>query len=114
VRVGRRGLIGASVVGAYSIAAHGFEVPFVTNNVSGSKEITYDLPEAHALANKMTDSWIAFARTGDPNVPSLPAWPQYTAKAPQVMLFNYDSGAGPPMPAEIQALWRERPALSYR
>ncbi len=33
-----------------------------------------------ALADKVSDAWIAFARTGDPNTPKLPHWPAYDAK----------------------------------
>ena len=32
-------------------------------------------PQAAALADKMSDAWIAFARTGNPNTPKLPKWP---------------------------------------
>ena len=46
---------------------------------------------AVALADKMSDAWIAFARSGDPNVPKLPKWPAYTATQRATMLFNDES-----------------------
>ena len=30
-----------------------------------------------ALADKMSESLLAFMRTGNPNTPSLPQWPEY-------------------------------------
>ena len=35
-----------------------------------------------ALADKVSDAWIAFARTGDPNTPKLPHWPRFNANGP--------------------------------
>ena len=44
-----------------------------------------------ALADKVSDAWIAFARSGDPNVPKLPKWPAYTTTQRATMLFNDES-----------------------
>jgi para-nitrobenzyl esterase len=44
--------------------------------------------EAMALADKVSDAWIAFARTGDPNTPKLPHWPAYDAKDRATMVIN--------------------------
>ena len=37
-------------------------------------------PEADRLSQKMMDSWIAFARTGDPNHEDLNGWEPYDTK----------------------------------
>ena len=41
-----------------------------------------------ALADKVSDTWIAFARTGDPNTPKMPQWPAYDAKDRATMVIN--------------------------
>jgi para-nitrobenzyl esterase len=41
-----------------------------------------------ALADKVSDAWVAFARSGDPNTPKLPHWPAYDAKERATMVIN--------------------------
>lgn len=41
-----------------------------------------------ALANKMASSLLNFMRTGNPNTPELPSWPQYTSESGETMIFN--------------------------
>ena len=41
-----------------------------------------------ALADKVSDSWIAFARTGDPNQPKLPHWPAFNVAERPVMVLS--------------------------
>ena len=41
-----------------------------------------------ALAAKMRDAWIAFARSGDPGHPELPEWSAYDTPKRATMLFN--------------------------
>ncbi len=49
---------------------------------------TGDGAEARALAARMADSFIAFARTGDPNTAALPAWPTYDLQRRGTMIFD--------------------------
>jgi para-nitrobenzyl esterase len=44
-----------------------------------------------ALSTRMADALVAFARTGDPNSGSLPAWPAYSAANGETMILNDDS-----------------------
>lgn len=41
-----------------------------------------------ALSKKMADALLAFARTGNPNCDSLPAWPQFTEENGETMILN--------------------------
>ena len=40
------------------------------------------------LSRKMADALVAFVRTGDPNTPSLPAWPKFTVENGETMILN--------------------------
>ncbi len=64
------------------------EIPFAFDNVKISARMTGGGPEAIALADKVSDAWIAFARSGDPNTPKLPHWPAYDAKDRATMVIN--------------------------
>jgi para-nitrobenzyl esterase len=70
---------------------HTLEIPFVFHNIAIAKPLVGDSQEALALADKVCDAWVAFARTGNPNTGSLPQWPAYTAKERETMLFNNES-----------------------
>jgi len=37
---------------------------------------------------RMSDAWIAFARSGDPNHPGLPHWAPFTPETGATMLFD--------------------------
>jgi para-nitrobenzyl esterase len=67
---------------------HTMEIPFAFDNVKISARMTGGGADAMALANKVSDAWIAFARTGDPNTPKLPHWPAFDAKDRATMVIN--------------------------
>ncbi|HYR85725.1 MAG TPA: carboxylesterase family protein [Terriglobia bacterium] len=71
---------------------HTIEIPFAFDNVKTSR-LTSSSPEAPALADKVSDAWIAFARKGDPNTPKLPRWSSFDAKDRPTMVFNNQSKA---------------------
>ncbi len=77
------------VFGSRLGAAHALELPFVWNNFdkSGMKPLLGDAPPQE-LAERMQAVWIAFARTGNPNTPELPAWPAYDVEQRATLLFN--------------------------
>jgi para-nitrobenzyl esterase len=70
---------------------HTIEIPFVFDNVKISSRLTGGGPEAMALADKVSDAWIAFARAGDPNTGKLPHWPKFDAKDRSTMVINNES-----------------------
>jgi para-nitrobenzyl esterase len=59
-------------------SCHSVELPFVFNNLGAegvADMLGVDPPQE--LADIMQDTWIAFARSGDPNNAMLPDWPAY-------------------------------------
>ena len=68
---------------------HGLELAFVFNNIDLSENSTGQSQEAYDLADKMSSSWIYFAKTGDPNISGkLPEWNPYTAENGITMYFD--------------------------
>ena len=70
---------------------HTIEIPFAFDNVQISRQLTGGGADAMALADKVSDAWIAFARTGDPNTPKLPHWPAFNATDRPTMVINNQS-----------------------
>jgi hypothetical protein len=75
---------------------HTIEIPFVFHNIAIAGPLISKMPEAFALAEKVSASWVAFARTGDPNTAGAPRWPAYSAGSRDTMLFqqHFARGAG--------------------
>jgi para-nitrobenzyl esterase len=67
---------------------HTMEIPFAFDNVKISARMTGGGADAMALADKVSDAWIAFARSGDPNTPKMPHWPAYDAKERATMVID--------------------------
>ena len=69
------------VFGGILKACHALEIPFVFDTLGHAVMFTGDAPERQGIADAMHAAWIAFARTGDPNVAALPEWPAYDRSA---------------------------------
>lgn len=69
-------------------AMHCMELPFVFNNIDRCREMTGGGKDAKLLADKMSQAWINFARTGDPNAKGLPQWPKYSSDKGATMFFD--------------------------
>ncbi len=69
-------------------AFHCSELAFCFDNIDRCVNMTGGGAEARALAAKMSEAWIAFARKGDPNHAGLPKWPAFTANKGATMMFD--------------------------
>ena len=86
---------------------HTMEIPFAFDNVKISARLTGGGPEAMALADKVSDAWIAFARTGNPNTPKLPPWPVFNAKdRPTMVIDNSSRVVNDPLREQRTAMFR--------
>ncbi|HEY2468208.1 MAG TPA: carboxylesterase/lipase family protein [Terracidiphilus sp.] len=70
------------------MAFHCSELAFVFNNTARCDRMTGDGEAARSLAARMSDAWVAFARTGDPNVKGLPHWKPFSETERTTMIFN--------------------------
>ncbi len=67
-------------------SGHGFELPFVFDNVGG--DVLESSPSRQVLAGEMSEAWLAFARNGDPGHDGLPDWPAYDLDDRATMIFD--------------------------
>lgn len=78
-----------SAVNDYALSAcHGMELPFMFNNIANQREMTGGTPEAYKVADAVSDAWIAFIKTGDPNCSSLPEWEPFNPDENPTMVFD--------------------------
>jgi para-nitrobenzyl esterase len=68
---------------------HTLEVPYVFDTLARAEPIVGPAnPRDQALADRLSRTWAAFARTGDPNNPGLPKWPHYDGSTRPVMILD--------------------------
>lgn len=69
-------------------AFHCSELPFVFDNTDRCETMTGGGPEARELGAKVSEAWLQFARSGDPNHSGLPKWPAITAENVPTMILD--------------------------
>lgn len=82
------------IMGGKLISPHGLEMPFVFDNVeNGGEALTGGSAEAKKLAAKISEAWISFAKSGNPNSKKsgLPQWDPYESGKRTMMIFNDQS-----------------------
>lgn len=80
---------------------HCMELPFVFDNVERAKNMTGGGQEAHLLADKVSQAWISFAKTGNPNHDGLPEWPAYNANNTATMHLDINCEVKPQLDKEL-------------
>ena len=79
-------------------AFHSSEIPFALNTLYTWKNNWSDADKK--LADVMSDYWTNFAKTGNPNGASLPAWQAYSPDENKVMVLKDDAQIMQPIEAD--------------
>ena len=69
---------------------HALEIGFVFDNVAKSESMSGIGSDQQRIADLMSEAWLAFARTGDPNNALLPQWPTYDAVKRASLVFDLE------------------------
>ena len=85
-------------------SSHSVEVPFVFDTLDVIGE-GHRKPGAQALADRVSKTWAAFARNGDPANESLPSWPTYTAERRATMLLDDASRVVNDPDGDVRPVW---------
>ncbi len=71
-------------------AFHTVDIPLAFDNVDAAGSRVTG-PGAHAVAAGLSEAFIAFARSGDPNHPGLPVWAAYGLPGRETMVFDVET-----------------------
>jgi len=69
-------------------ASHGMELPFMLHNVSLQREMTGASPAAYKFEKLISSIWLAFIKTGNPNVKGVPKWEPYSEETGITMILD--------------------------
>jgi para-nitrobenzyl esterase len=72
---------------------HTLDIPFIWENIDITVSMNGSGPERQPLADKMSNAWVSFARTGNPNHKLLPKWEPFTLEQRATMIFNNECKA---------------------
>ena len=70
---------------------HALEIPLVFDNVEAARNFVGRGENPQAVADQMSQVWLAFARNGNPNTPTIPRWPAYDTGERATMIFDVES-----------------------
>lgn len=76
---------------SFNAAPHASELPYVFGTLRESHFTHFGkglTSEAYRLSSQISDYWVNFAKTGNPNGPGLPLWRAFTTKADELLNFT--------------------------
>lgn len=94
-------------LGAY----HSFDIPLAFDNCHQPTSKTGTGPEARALAARMSEAFLAFAKTGNPNTAAIPAWAPYDLERRPTMIFDVETRMENDPRADERRLFQTAPFL---
>ncbi|RZJ01383.1 MAG: carboxylesterase/lipase family protein [Brevundimonas sp.] len=72
-------------------AGHGSDIPLVFDTMEAGRRGGPESPGAAEMVRQMSETFVAFAKTGDPNNAAIPRWDKYELPRRQTMVFNRTS-----------------------
>lgn len=113
IRLCEAALAGGSSVHSYLFtwaspmmgACHGLEVPFVFGNLSGGLGFLIGDNPPSDLVDLTQESWLAFARTGDPSNDTIGEWPAYDLATRPTMQLDVPHSILHDPESERRELW---------
>jgi len=93
-----------SALGGILGATHGGEVPFAMNNYQYTP-MAGERPENERMGKVLSEAFVRFAHTGNPNHAELPEWKPYTLSERATMVLNVDSHLENDPRAELRKLF---------
>lgn len=69
-------------------AYHGLDVPLAFDNVPLALQMVGTGPEAQRVADRISETFLAFARSGTPGNRHIPAWPTYDLSRRATLVFD--------------------------
>lgn len=90
-------------------AGHSSELSFIFNNYELGIQSHGGGPVVEKLHQQMSQAWVRFAHTGNPNHPDIPEWSTYTEKNPATMVFDAEPDLRIGYDAELIKLLSVRP-----
>ncbi len=86
-------------------SCHALDIPFVFGTHGVASEFAGEGVAANALAEFTMDTWLAFAKTGNPATEQMPAWPQWDAETRQTVVLGESVRVEDNFRGEEVAVW---------
>jgi para-nitrobenzyl esterase len=109
----RFGYVATSMQSRWPGAPHATEIPYVFDTVKAKYGSDLSGEDAQ-IAKQANTYWSNFAKTGNPNGPGLPDWPQYQPSSDIIMNFTLHGPKAEPDPRKQQLEFTERSAEVHR
>ena len=98
------------VLGGKLRSPHAVELPFVFDNVDVSAGLVGAGPAQQKMADLMSSTFAAFARTGNPDVAGYPHWPAYTLATRDTFIYDVPPRVESDPNKDFRVFWEKQPA----
>lgn len=93
------------VMGGRFRSPHTLDIPLMFDNVALLRKFVGEGPEPQRVADQMSESWLAFARSGDPDNAAVPHWPRYSVARRASMVFDAESRVVEDYNGPVREFW---------